>query len=499
MARPGPALSLTAKDALRGAFICVLGLGLGLGAGTGYGAVLVGAFVAAIFGAIAIALYQRDPVLAVIWLWLFVVFNAPVSAAVGYYSSAGEAVRQADELLVLLLLVLTIARALQRSTPLPPMRFVAPGAIFAAFGVLGALFNNVPVIVCLLGLWLGLKLWTMVGITLFLPWKREDIKRVYVAFTRVGLVVAAVGLADYMTHEAVSRALGTSIYEAGHTGYRAEAVHSIFPHPGEYSLFMSMLFAVTFVRFAMTRSRSDLLLAFVFAGSVMLSLRLKGVLSLAVVVVIVMLVQAVMNNRGAITILLVGVLMVIGIYSVDGNVVAKQVATYASSETSARSRLYSTGELIAKEHFPLGVGFGRYGSYPSRLFYSPVYYKYGLNTVYGLAKTGPDFIDDTSWPSVIGEAGYGGFVAYLLGLILVITAIIRALRKAALKDRWVPLATLCVLAVIIVDSLGDPTLFDWLATTTFAMMLGLVLVAIPPGVDRADEQSHHAEGAEHRG
>ena len=95
---------------------------------------------------------------------------------------------------------------------------------------------------------------------------------------------------------------------------------------------MSLLFALTFTRFAMRRSKSDLALALLFAGSVMLSLRLKGFLSLVAVAIIVALVQGVANNRGAITSLLVGSLLVIGVYTVEGNVVAKQISTYTSSD-----------------------------------------------------------------------------------------------------------------------------------------------------------------------
>lgn len=455
---------------------CLLALGAGSLAATSQGLLAAGAIVGLSLCVTATIVYLRDPVLALIWLWLFEVFNAPISAAVGYYSPAGEAVRQGDELLVLLLVLLTIWRATRSNYRLTSLRYVVPAVGVAIFGVAGAVIHNVPLAVALIGTWLGLKLWIMVAVTLLLPWKTGDTTRVYLVLTRVGLIVAALGFVDYLTNSAVSHALHTSIYRSGGgEAIRAEAVHSIFPHPGEYSLFMSLLFALTFTRFAVTRSKSDLIFALLFAFSILLSLRLKGFLSLVAVAAIVGLAQGLGNNRGGVTVLLVGTLLLVGAFSLEGNVITKQISTYASSETSVRSRLYTVGEQIASDDLPFGVGFGRFASYPSRLFYSPVYYQYGLSSVYGLSRRFPNFIDDTSWPSVIGETGYGGFVIYLAGLMWLAIAVFGRLRAAKSVSRWMPLAALCAMAVLLIDSLGNPTLFDWLAVTTFAMILGPVL------------------------
>lgn len=456
--------------ALTGVAVAILALLVGMAGATSYGTLIVGATVGLIICGAGVAVYVRDPILALIGLWVFEVFNGSLSAAVGYESSAGQAIRQADEILVLLFLVLTAWRAVRTGTRMPPIRFILPGVGIALFGVLAAIFHSVPLSVTLVGAWLGLKFWVMVCFTLLLPWTIEDLTRVYAAMAKVGVFVAAFGLVDYVTHGVVSHALHTSIYEA--KGYRGEAVGSIFPHPGEYSLFMSLLFALTFTRFGVGRRRSDLMLALIFAGSVLLSLRLKGFLSLAAVVIIVALALNTASNRGSITVLLAGALLLVGVYSVEGNVVAKQISTYTSSETTARGRLYATGGLIARENFPLGVGFGRFASYPSRIYYSPVYYQYGLGSVYGLAPKGPDFIDDTSWPTVIGETGFGGFLIYIVGIIVLILSLVSRLRATAGTLKWVPLAALCAMAVILVNSLGGPTLFDWLATTSFAMIFG---------------------------
>jgi hypothetical protein len=459
---------------------CMLSLFVGVIAATRYGVLVGSAIVGLAFIGVAIAVYVRDPILALIGLWLFEVFNAPVSAVFGYFSTTGEAIRQGDEVLVLFFAGLTLWRTLQTTMQVPPLRFVLPGVGVALFGLLGAIVHGVPLNVTMTGGLLGLKFWIMVVVTLLLPWTSKDVERVYKTFMIVGVVVAVIGLADYLTHGAVSRALHTSDYGVRTGGYRSEAVHSVFPNPGEYSLFMSLLFAVAFARFTKKYTRGDLLLALLFAGSVMLSLRLKGFLSLAAVVAVVAFVQAAASGPRAITVLLIGSLLMAGAYGLEKNVLTKQISTYTSSETSARSRLYSTGEQIAAEDFPFGVGFGRFASYPSRLYYSPVYYQYKLSTVWGLSPTYPNFIDDTSWPSVIGETGYGGFAVYIVGLLVLILASFRTLRTATSETRWIPLAVLCAIAVLLVDSLGDPTLFEWISATMFAMILGPMLIVVRP-------------------
>ncbi len=495
------AISITGSRSRLGLVIglsgCMLAVVFGAAAATDYGTPVVAAVIGLVVCGVGVAIYVRDPILALIGLWIFEVFNGSLSAAVGYESSAGQAIRQADEILVLLLLVLTVWRTLRTGTRIPSLGFVLPGIGVALFGVLGAIFHGVPLTVTVAGAWLGLKFWVMVVITLLLPWKMEDLARVYSVMTRVGVFVAVFGLIDYLAHGAVSHTLHTSIAHEGR-GYRGNAIDSIFTHPGEYSLFMSILFALTFARFGVERCRSDLLLALIFAGSVLLSLRLKGFLSLAAVVIIVALALNMASNRGSITVLLAGGLLLVGVYSVEGNVIARQISTYTSSETTARARLYATGERIAQEDSPLGVGFGRFASYPSRVFYSPVYYQYGLGSVYGLGPTGPDFIDDTSWPTVIGETGYGGLLIYVGGVMFLILSLIGRLRATAGTLKWVQLAALCGIAVMLVDSLGSPTLFDWIATTSFAMVFGpamLVTQSSSRALSRSEPDAKIAGGS----
>jgi hypothetical protein len=465
-----------------GTFGFVLALAAGAVAASGYGVLLAGALLGLAVCAVGIAVYIRDPVRALIWLWIVVVLGAPVSVLVGYDSPAGQRVGQADEVLVLLLVGLTAWRTLTTNTRIP-LWFIPPIAGVALFGLLGAVIHHVPLAVSIPGAWLGLKLWIMVGVALLLPWRTDDLERVYKAVSTIGVIVAGLGFADFLTQGAASDALGLHGVDGALGDSRANAVHAIFYHPAQFSLFLSLLFALTFARFAGRRSKSDLALALLFAGSVLLSLRLKGFLSLAAVVTIVALAHNQVRARSALTVVLIGSLLVGGAYGLQSNVINRQASLYTSSESTGRAQLYRAGERIARDNFPLGVGFGRFASYPSRLHYSPVYDDYELSSVYGLSRQYPNFIDDTAWPSVMGETGYAGLAAYVAGILLLILLLVRGLRNVPMAMRWVPLAALCTLAVILIDSLGSPALFDWVAAVTFALILGPAM-ALARGPDR---------------
>jgi hypothetical protein len=287
------------------------------------------------------------------------------------------------------------------------------------------------------------------------------------------VAVSIYGLLDFATGNAMSRALHLEAFTPGVGAPRADSVHSIFSGPNEYSIFMSLLFALAFSRFAGKRDRRDLILAATFALSVLLTLRLKGFLSLVAVVAIVAVAQRWASNRRTLAVLAAGAALCGGVYALEANVIAGQVSLYTSTDQTARAQLYLTSKRIASDYFPLGVGFGRFASYPSRYTYSPVYDQYGLSSVYGLSRDFPEFIDDTTWPAVIGETGALGFAIYAGGLAVLALAIVRRLRRAAAATRWVPLAALCALGVLIVDSLGDPTFFDWVPTAGFGLILGL--------------------------
>lgn len=462
----------------------------GLAVGTRHGVLVAGFAVIFFLLGTAVLIFVRDPVQAFLYLWVIEIINGPVSAIFGYYSTTGQAIRQTDEVCVVLFVIGLAARLIWLGTrQLSPVviQLVWVAALILACGLTGAVLNSVPITVTVVGAWLASKLWIALLIGLLLPWKRADPERVYRFMTRIGVVIAVFGLVDYAAHGAISSFLHISNYEFSSQAFRGESVHSIFPHPGQFSLFMCILFAVTLSRYASQRTLADLMYALGFALAALLSLRLKGVLALTLVTLSIGLMQT-LSTRGPRnwSVAFVGVLIISLAFVMESSVLTRQVGTYTGSTVSPRARLYNTGFEIAEDKFPFGVGFGRFATYQSRTHYSPVYAEYGLNNIWGLSKRVPTFIDDTSWPGILGETGWAGFVIYLTGLGIVFRLLIRTYRSTGPDLSWLPLAALTALIALLVDSIGDPTLFDWIPTTAVGLLVGAALMLTRPKGNEED-------------
>lgn len=117
----------------------------------------------------------------------------------------------------------------------------------------------------------------------------------------------------------------------------------------------------------------------------------------------------------------------------------------------ARGYLYLTGYKIAKDYFPLGSGFGTFGSFISRRFYSPLYYEYGISSIWGLSPSMPSYIADTYWAMIMGETGFIG----VLFLVLVLYCIFAQFKKGYTdyKSQIIVFGLICY---TLVTSIAEP-------------------------------------------
>lgn len=96
-----------------------------------------------------------------------------------------------------------------------------------------------------------------------------------------------------------------------------------------------------------------------------------------------------------------------------------QYQAYYNTDGIARNELMKAAGDIAVSYFPFGSGFASFGSNVTAnpAYYSPLYYKYGLNTVYGLRPDNPAFLSDTFWPIIIGQFGWLAFVVFCASML----------------------------------------------------------------------------------
>jgi len=90
-----------------------------------------------------------------------------------------------------------------------------------------------------------------------------------------------------------------------------------------------------------------------------------------------------------------------------------QISTYLFNNSSPRYHLIKYCIVTANNYFPIGSGFATYGSSMSVIYYSPLYYLYGFDNIWGLNISYPYFLQDNYWPMVIAQFGWIGFLVFL--------------------------------------------------------------------------------------
>ena len=83
------------------------------------------------------------------------------------------------------------------------------------------------------------------------------------------------------------------------------------------------------------------------------------------------------------------------------------------AQAMARPATYETGMTIMfKDYIPFGSGLGSFGTAAAAKEYSPLYYKYNLNEIWGLDPTNPMFLADAFYPT-LAEYGIVGLFFFL--------------------------------------------------------------------------------------
>lgn len=85
----------------------------------------------------------------------------------------------------------------------------------------------------------------------------------------------------------------------------------------------------------------------------------------------------------------------------------------------AKSIMTGTAFKIAKDYFPIGTGFGTFGSTYAAKYYSPVYHLYGIADNPQMGEHARMYLTDVFWPILLGENGVLGTLFYC-GLIFML-------------------------------------------------------------------------------
>jgi hypothetical protein len=382
-----------------------------------------------------------------------------------------------DEIATAYITVVLVVRRLLagRSLRRPPGIWLF--AAFALCGALSSVVSAVPLAIASAGGILVVK-----GVLLYfalaqVDWTRDDIP--WLARTSAWVVAVALFCALI---NLVLPAQWTAVFaNTGQAQYRSVLPSLIgpFTHPLQFGNFMSLAAiacATPLLYRARTQPRSSGATALFLASAVSAVLSFRRT---AVVGMLAGLSYLALRRRHAS--LLVMALLVVPVAGVVLYPVFRDVAeaTYQNfiveGAENARTRMTVDSVTLAFQHFPFGVGFGRFGSAIARDFYSIEYFRLGYDAVNGLGSPGnPNnhgrWLTDTQWPAIVGEAGIVGAAFFVAGLWRIVATFRKASNAAFLPLRLLGLTGVGWSIHILLLSVAYPV---FVTPPTSAMLFGM--------------------------
>lgn len=137
---------------------------------------------------------------------------------------------------------------------------------------------------------------------------------------------------------------------------------------------------------------------------------------------------------------------------------------------SARYQLLYTSVKIANDYFPLGSGFGTFGSAPSGKYYSLMYSIYGIDDVNGLRPGYAIFVSDSFWPMILGQFGWIG----LFAMLFCIRCLFRKIQKVRKISNNIYVGLLILFVYILIASTAESA-FVHPNSILYAILMGCYL------------------------
>jgi hypothetical protein len=464
-----------AKQATAAGATVAVAVALGLAVATDAYAVagLVGSAAAALALGVLFA-YRRFGTL--IATWLFFLFQPLLAAAVGEGSAAGHLVNVVDIPILLIVGLLGLFLAARDHAAAVRWLLIAGGAVLAC-GFASDLAAGAPLRPSIIGAMLRMKLFLLLGAGLAVQWTPALARRALKVIIALAVFAGVAGILDFASGGALRGIFAGHPAKPPRLGYVAAG--GIFQNVAVLNTFMVIAFTVL-MGIAWQGKAARRVPQLLLVGLAALStLRLKAIVSIPAAAAALAVTSRRARSRlllaAALGALTLGGLIVLTHRDLATEVVNEQVGRYTSETSQPRQRLETASIEIARNDFPLGAGFGRFGSAPSIEdgAYSPVYSQYGLSKYYGFRPSDPvSFALDTSWPGLLGEVGVLGFLAFGATILVLTVMLFRRSRQDNARSSFASIG-FAVMVVILIDSLARPTLFD-----SFTL-LTVVLIVVP--------------------
>ncbi len=370
-----------------------------------------------------------------------------------------QSIKYVDEVFPILIFGLIFLSRIVQKRKLIKTNIDLPLCFFLLFGIISSISNQVPLLINASQLLLYIKGFILFYIFSNLSINKRILRKYLHAFFWVALVIFLLGCVDFIAPQQFRTITGNLTYIEYYN--KIPTVKSIFTHPAVFGWFMSFAALYCFAFFMIFKKKSYLLAGIAFFLGCFLAMKAKAIIGLVAGLLIGL---SFLPSKKRIKIIIVlaffTIICFILFWPSISELFQSKINTYVNSETYmdvARNILYIKSVDIAKDYFPLGAGLGRYGSWISSLYYSPIYEQYGISKIWGMSRDMPNFIMDTFWPMVIGETGFIGFILYLGIILIFCKSLSKQIRYSENKYiKAFQLGTLMMLIESLIESIANP-------------------------------------------
>jgi hypothetical protein len=362
----------------------------------------------------------------------YVLFNETIATYIG------DASKRVDELTIPVLFGVAALRSRAWTTHRLTMWREGSLGVALAIGLISSLVHGVPISVWLPALGLLMKGVGVYYVACWIDFTARDVQRYAVALLAVAALVLGLGFVELINPTGFQHALGLPEY--AHMRGGIPSVKSLFFHPVLFGWFTTFCALYLVAGYEVYRRSWMLLAGTLLTLGTILSGRRKPLVGLLAAIAGGFVWSM---RRGAsiaaaarawVPVGVAGLILLVVFLPTLATLYGVTIDRYLTTEppvtehgangggvdagsgtlTPARIALYVGSLRIARDDFPFGAGLGRYGSWMSRVQYSPLYQQYGLSHIRGLRPRNPQAATDTFWPMILGELGVFGFVAYLV-------------------------------------------------------------------------------------
>jgi hypothetical protein len=312
-------------------------------------------------------------------------------------------------------------------------------ALFAVLGLAGAHVAGVSFPWAVGSAYLALKGVLFGWSVAQLDWTARDLRPIARLGCGITLVVLAAGVINMIIPDAWTAVLDND----GVADYRGSVPSAIGPfvHPGEFAV-ITALGSIAVAAWIATHRATHRNVALLVATLIGCALSFRRKSAVGVLAALTWVGMKTNKPRAVLILALTTPVILAGSWATLGNVLAYTQREYlARPDENARIVLTKGAFDVANDHFPLGAGFGRYGSYLAQVDYSPEYYSRRFDVVWGLGtdEDSGSALTDTMWPAILGEGGYLGAAAFAIGLVMIYRSAGRVRSTSEADVRWLGL------------------------------------------------------------